>query len=147
MDERQRYLFEVMGVLIVPNVVTPEELRELRAVLDAHEAAEQPLRPRHRPIGGLSIGNGLSSFPRWRTGDSDDSWEHCPQHLTDENNMLHWSPAYRNLLTNPVLTPILEELLTEGYRLDHIYGFILSGGAPGGGFHTVGGIKGGGMYQ
>ncbi len=80
MDERQRYLFEVMGVLIVPNVVTPEELRELRAVLDAHEAAEQPLRGADR---GKSIGNGLSSFPRWRTGDSDDSWEHCPQHLTD----------------------------------------------------------------
>ena len=53
MDARQRYLFEVMGVLIVPNVVTPEELRELRAVLDAHEAVEHPnsIRSNTRRLG------------------------------------------------------------------------------------------------
>jgi hypothetical protein len=42
--------------------------------------------------------------------------------VTDENNMLNWSTEYRNLLTNPVLTPILEELLSPSFRLDHIYG-------------------------
>lgn len=108
MDEHQRYLFEVMGVLVVPNVVSGEALRELRAVMDSHDAAEV-LRPNAR-------GN---SFPRWLTAEG---WEHCPQHLTDEHNMLHWSKEYRNLLTNPVLTPILEELLTPNFRLDHIYG-------------------------
>ena len=55
-----------------------------------------------------------------------EGWEHCPQHVTDENNMLNWSTEYRNLLTNPVLTPILEELLSPSFRLDHIYGQTLA---------------------
>ena len=113
MDERQRCLFEVMGVLVVPGVVSPSALRELRAVLEAHNEAE-PLAP---DADGTQPGQ--NSFPRWRTSAG---YEHCPQHLTDEHNMLHWSPEYRNVLTNPVLVPILEELLTPRFRLDHIYG-------------------------
>ena len=61
MNEQQRYLFEVMGVLVVPNVVTPQALRELRGVLDAHNEAE-PLGP---DADGLQPGQ--NSFPRWRT--------------------------------------------------------------------------------
>ena len=135
MDEVQRYMYETQGVLIVTNAVDADSLAQLRAIFDAHAAKEA--EPELSTVGRCS-------FPRWLTADG---WEHTPQHLTDEHNMLHWGKVYRDLLTSPVIDPILRELLTPQYRLDHIYGTLLADGCAGQGLHAIAHVAGGGMYN
>eukprot|EP01047_Picozoa_sp_COSAG01_P073506 COSAG01_NODE_12008_length_1817_cov_1.417928_1_plen_125_part_00 len=63
--------------------------------------------------------------------------------------MLHWAKGYRDLLTNAVIDPILQELLTPRYRLDHIYGttLLLADGCAGQRLHAIAHVAGGGMYS
>lgn len=55
-------------------------------------------------------------------------------------DILSWSPNYRKLIDNPVITPYLEELLGAQFRLDHDYLDILRAGKG----PTKGWLHGGG---
>ena len=44
------------------------------------------------------------------------------------HTLLHWGPAYRDLVDNPAVIPYLDELLGEDFRLDHEYLDIIRAG-------------------
>jgi hypothetical protein len=45
--------------------------------------------------------------------------------------LLDWGPAYRALIDNPTITPVLEQIVGPQYRLDHVYlDIIRSGTSP-----------------
>ncbi len=43
-------------------------------------------------------------------------------------NLLHWGAAYRDLIDNPRITPYLDELLGNRFRLDHDYADLIRSG-------------------
>jgi hypothetical protein len=102
MTPQQRWLFDVDGMLTVPDAVPLEQLAEMNAVMDARSAA------------------GLAEVGA--------STNRVEDPLCD--NPLHFSPAFRALLDNPRITPILEELVGSGgaeegaelptFRIDHV---------------------------
>ena len=95
MTPQQRYLFDVDGVITVPGALTAEQVAEMNAAMDARSAA------------GLEVGA---------------STNRVEEPLRD--NPLHFAPAFRAVLDNPKITPILEEL-------------IGSGGVRGGGYYDA----------
>jgi hypothetical protein len=94
LTDRQRYVFDVQGYLVLPGVLDPQQVQRLRALLE--EAAADPGRATHFP-------------PR-----ADGSTE-----LVD---FLAWDGELAALLDHPAVTAVLEELLGTGFRLDHCYG-------------------------
>ena len=81
MTPQQRYLFDVDGMITVPNALTPQHCLELNAAMDERQHA------------GLEIGGSTNRVEEQR------------------DNPLHFHAAFRALLDNPTITPILEELI------------------------------------
>jgi hypothetical protein len=42
-----------------------------------------------------------------------------------------WCEPFRNLLSHPSVMPILLEILGDGFRLDHVYGIVMTAGSEG----------------
>ena len=125
--QRDRYLFDLTGYLVLRGVLSAKQVTELNEAVEANnsEFAERTGSLRNSKHAAFH-GDGTSG-------------------RKDSGSMLTWPAPYcnvfRQLLAHPRLVPILNMLLGEGYRLDHLpllirqrhgaEGFDFHGGAIG----------------
>jgi hypothetical protein len=94
MLDRQRYIFDVQGYLVLPGVLDATQVARLRARLDAM-AADPTLADRFPPRADGSV---------------------------EALDFLGRDAELAGLLDHERVTAVLDELLGAGYRLDHYYG-------------------------
>jgi ectoine hydroxylase-related dioxygenase (phytanoyl-CoA dioxygenase family) len=110
MDEREKYLFDVQGFLVVRGFLTPEEVARLNAAFDANQ-------DKRGEDGNSNTGDSTTL----RTGKKRGffggmlTWE-AP-----------WCEPFRELLAYPKAIPYLNTMLGRGWRMDHSP-FMLCGG-------------------
>ncbi len=124
--ERERFLFDLNGYLVVRNVFSPHEVAAANAAIDAHA---DTLNARTDALRNTEAGTPLAAEgPR-----------------LDAGGFLAWPKPhcdpFRSVLAHPRLVPYYNALLGEGYRLDHqpllivqdrdSEGFMLHGGPVG----------------
>lgn len=116
MNDHERFFFDLNGYLVLDDVLTPEELEACNNAID-HEkqrievrSAESSLSRGSKPLHGDHGRGDLGGMLTWPKP---------------------WCQSFRDLLAHPRITPYLGELLGEGYRLDHLYGIIMTKGAEG----------------
>ena len=113
MNEREKFLFDLNGYIVLENALTSGEVRACNEAIDHNpqHISEEP---------SLVKGAGALTGPHVRG---------------DLNGMLTWPKPwctpFRDLLAHPRITPYLVELLRDGFRLDHVYGIVMSKGAEG----------------
>jgi hypothetical protein len=122
MNEDDKYLFDLMGYLVLRDVLTEEEVAELNEGIDHHR--EQ-----------------MSEIDRSLAGDS--QMLKGTSRRKDLGGMLSWErpwcEPFRKLLVHPRVKPYLEEILGLEYRLDHGPGLIaMDEGCEGGTLHGGG---------
>ena len=120
MSADEKFLFDLTGFLLVKNVLTPEQLRLGNEAIDMMgELSASPSYTRgHKKLAGA----GTST----RLGNTANLME-LPQP--------HCQP-FRDMLAHPVITPYLNTILGEGWRLDHGPGLIaMDAGCEGGMLH------------
>lgn len=94
MNERQRYLFDLNGYLVLRNVLSKDTVARMIDLLQANvESAAEPATLVSMPDASV------------RTVD-----------------FLHWGQEFRDLADHPAVMPILIELMSAGVRIDHFYG-------------------------
>lgn len=110
MNEREKYLFDVQGYLIVRDFLTPEEVARLNAAFDAN-------RDKIGEDGNSNTGNSETLKAERKRGIFTGmlTWEHP------------WCEPFRELLAHPKAIPYLNEMHGRGWRLDH-EPFLLCGG-------------------
>lgn len=109
--EELQYLFDLNGFLVIENVLTPEEVAELNALIDAREL---PPPPDNFPRFGSAAGAIRQTGP----------------------GFLQWGEPFVRLLDHPVLLPILRFRLGECFRLERLYGMYMREGSPAGRLHA-----------
>ena len=110
MNDREKYLFDVQGYLLVRNFLTSEEVDRLNAAFDAN-------RDKRGEDGNSNIGNSTTLRGERKRGIFTGmlTWEHP------------WCEPFRELLAHPKAIPYLNTMLGRGWRLDH-EPFLLCGG-------------------
>src|SRR5690348_6930062 len=102
-NDEERYLFDLMGYIVVDDVLTGDELRELNALLEAKDLWGAYERDHHGTIVGEQ--NNLHVGP------------------------LHtWEAPFRRLIDHPKLIPYLAELIGPKFRFDHGYAILMKRG-------------------
>lgn len=97
MDDKERYLFDLMGYVVVEDVLTLDEVEELNALLDEFN---------------LWGGDDAKVTRRW---------------VYEVENKIHvgmpyeWHEAFRRIVNHPRIMPYLVELCGERVRFDHDY--------------------------
>ena len=122
MNDEEKYLFDLNGFLVLPQVLSPEEVGRGNEAIDRHAGQMQEI--------DRSLARGSSALQ----GSS---------RRLDLGGMLAWErpwcELFRDLLLHPGVKPYLEGILGEGYRLDHGPGLIaMNAGCEGGVLHGGG---------
>ncbi len=103
MTHRERYLFDLMGYLVVEGALAPHEVAEINAAIDARqpwqEAAGRPSSPHNNEL------------------------------KTHIGPLIDWGEPFRRLMRHPAVLPYLRELVGEKLRLDHEYAIFMRMGA------------------
>jgi ectoine hydroxylase-related dioxygenase (phytanoyl-CoA dioxygenase family) len=110
MDAEEKYLFDLMGFLVVKQVLSRAEVDELNALID--------------------------SYDLWRKAESGQEWAW----VNDPNFMtlgsLHtWDEPFRRLLAHERLLPYLKSLVGPKFRYDHGYALMMRPGSKQLGLH------------
>jgi hypothetical protein len=122
MTEDEKYLFDLTGYLVVPEVLTPVEVARCNEAIDRH--ADRMVEEERSLDGGSEALEGSS---RRRNLSRMLGWERP------------WCEPFRELLVHPVVTAYLETILGQHFRLDHGPGFIvMDSGCEGGTLHGGG---------
>lgn len=121
MTDDEKYLFDLTGYLVIPSVLTPEEVVLCNEAIDRHR---DQVRVR---LGELSL-SGSSTALKGTTGRGDLfgmlGWERP------------WCEPFRRMLAHPRIVPYLNETLGKGFRMDHWPSLItMEEGAEGFTFH------------
>lgn len=125
MTPAEKYLFDTNGFIIVPQVLSPDEVAKCQAAID--ERKDQFLER----TGRLRLGGNSPLAGDGTTG------------RQDLAGILGWKipggSPFRQLLAHPRLLPYIEEVCGKGYRMDHqpfilqqqagAEGFVFHGGA------------------
>lgn len=139
MNDTQRTAFARDGYIIIPNAVPPAQLAALNAEYDAHLQGGKLLR--------------------YDESTEDERWQTTDRHGNKYRGRRMWSQPYRDLIDNPLVLPVLRELLGDpkwGHahpalpeqlrpriRLDHdnihYQGPVAEGAKPSRGNHLHGG--------
>jgi ectoine hydroxylase-related dioxygenase (phytanoyl-CoA dioxygenase family) len=123
MDDVQKYLFDVNGYLVIENALTPAEVAALNEAIDncqdriVWKANEHSLAHGAKSLEGAKARGDLREMLTWPKP---------------------WCQPFRDLLVHPSVTPVLLELLRDGFRLDHLYGIVMSGDTEGFVMHSGG---------
>lgn len=100
LTDRERYLFDVRGMLVLRGVLTDEEVKGLNDALDANPA-------RRSQLADSTLGSPpLAGAPR-RQYRNTIEWPEP------------WCRPFRDLIAHPRLVPYLDALLGRGWHLDH----------------------------
>ena len=100
MNEKERYLFDLNGYLVIPNALSKRQVTSLNKILDTYiesECSEQ-----------------MNTY-RFDRGPS-------------YKSLLNWGKEYSELIDNPTVMPYLTEVLGNEFRLDHLYLDIIKSG-------------------
>jgi ectoine hydroxylase-related dioxygenase (phytanoyl-CoA dioxygenase family) len=116
MREEERYLFDLRGYLVLPNVLGSAEVQALNAYLDT--------LPWEERAGSRHVHTGMSRASA-RRGNHDP--ERGPVDL-DLGLLSAWGAAFARLSGHQRLHPYLNELLGEQYRLDNQYAILMKKG-------------------
>jgi hypothetical protein len=100
MNEREKFLLDLRGYLVVPDFLSPAEVATLNAAVDANSTQntkwdEEGGYGRGMAGGGRGTIDGCLTWPQ----------PHCL--------------AFRHLITHPKIIPYLDTLFGRGWRLDH----------------------------
>ncbi len=122
MNNDKKYLFDLMGYVIIENALTPEEVDRCNAAIDHHidqlKERENSLVGESKALAGTSHRKDLGGMLAWERP---------------------WCEPFRELLVHPRSSPYLNAILGEGYRLDHGPGLIgMEEGTEGGTLHGGG---------
>lgn len=136
MTESERYLFDLNGYIIVRNVLTAEEIKEVNAVIDKHQSGMIE-RSEDKP----SLRNAVKGTKFYGSGTG----------RKDLGGVLEWGPdskIFKSILAHPRLVPLFHGLLGKGYRMDHLP-FIIAQDKGAEGFQLHGGTVdcNSGMYN
>ncbi|AWT60946.1 MAG: hypothetical protein DF168_02171 [Candidatus Moanabacter tarae] len=104
MTENERYLFDINGYIVVPEVLSIKEVSEANRAIDKHSDEIQ------ERTGDLSL-SGVSSTLKGIAGRGD-----VGGMLTWEKP---WCDPFRAMLIHPRVAPYLQALLGLGFRMDH----------------------------
>ncbi len=120
MSDREKYLYDLQGFLVVRNFLSQEEVENLNNAINANlDKASQ-----HDP-GGTLDGTPLAG--------PNAQYIHYNGMLTWEQP---WCQPFRNLLAHPKLIPYLNTVMGRGWKLDHNIDILTSKvGAQGTPFH------------
>jgi ectoine hydroxylase-related dioxygenase (phytanoyl-CoA dioxygenase family) len=115
-NEYQRYFFDLNGYLVIEDALTPEEVAACNAAIDANQE-----RVRRRTGDQLLSGGSSALVGKEGRGDLGGmlAW---PQ---------PWCQPFRELLSHRSVMPVLLEILGDGFRLDHVYGIVMTAGTEG----------------
>jgi ectoine hydroxylase-related dioxygenase (phytanoyl-CoA dioxygenase family) len=102
MTEREKYLFDVQGYLVVRNFLTPTEVARMNAALDAN-------RDKKTEHEGTYLGNSTRLVGESKRGLLSGMLEWARP----------WCEPFRELLAFPKAVPYLNTMLGRGWRLDH----------------------------
>ena len=107
MGEREKYLFDLQGFLLIRNFLSTTEVKALNESLDANlDKRGEYGEP--NAISGQWQGRPLEGrFSPFRHYSGMLTWE------------LPWCQPFRNLLAHPKLIPYLNTLMGRGWKLDH----------------------------
>jgi ectoine hydroxylase-related dioxygenase (phytanoyl-CoA dioxygenase family) len=97
MDDKERYLFDLMGYLVVEDVLSAAEVDELNRVLDE-----------------LDLWSGEGSKVERR-------WVYEAEHKVHVGMPYEWHDAFRRVVSHPRIVPYLVELCGPQVRFDHDY--------------------------
>lgn len=102
MNEQERYLFDLMGYLVVEDVLGPAELAELNALINRRDPWGQYAREHQ----GSTVGEG-----NLHVG---------PLH--------EWEEPFRRLISHSKIVPYLTEMIGPKFRFDHGYAIFMKKG-------------------
>ena len=105
MNDEERYLFDLMGFLVVEEVLGKAELEELNVWIDRHDPWTVIVRMEGQRA---EIGEGKSGEGKLHIGP-----------------VRQWAEPFRRLINHPRIMPYLAELLEKNFRLDHEYAIIM----------------------
>lgn len=108
MNDREKFLFDLKGYLVLEDVLTPEEVLAANAAVDRHADLISDREP------GLSGG---AAPLEGRTGRG----EFRRNPLAFERP---WCEPFRRMLAHPRVIDVFNEVLGPGFRLDHGPGLI-----------------------
>jgi ectoine hydroxylase-related dioxygenase (phytanoyl-CoA dioxygenase family) len=116
MTDEQKYFFDLNGYLVLEGALSTEEVAACNEAID-----QNPDRMRIREGELLLSGNSAALKADQGRGDLLGmlSWPRP------------WCQLFRDLLIHPSVIPVLNELLREGWRLDHLYGIVMTRGTEG----------------
>jgi phytanoyl-CoA dioxygenase PhyH len=102
MTDREKYLFDVQGILVVRSFLTSQEVARLNEAIDAN-------REKMTEHEGTYLGDSTSLKGEMQRGVLYGmmQWEHP------------WCEPFRELLAHPKAVPYLNTMLGRGWRLDH----------------------------
>lgn len=116
MNDYQRYFFDLNGYLVIEDALLLEEIAALNTAIDRNWERTHLREGTDRLSGKAAALQGQ-------------------QGRRDLSGMLTWPQPdcqpFRDLLAHPTIVPVLNELLGEGFRLDHLYGIGMSAGTEG----------------
>lgn len=103
MTQKERFLFDLNGYIIVRGALSSEEVTALNTCVDNH--ANEAVSRSSTPLKNAKQAGAFGDKGARR----------------DMGGMLGWEDgdSFRKLLAHPKLAPYLVDLLGEGYRLDH----------------------------
>lgn len=102
LDEREKYLFDLQGFLVVRNLLTPDEVARLNSAFDANW-------DKKGEDGNSSVGNSTTLPGKFKRGIFTGmlAWDHP------------WCDPFRELLVHPRARPYLNTIHGRGWRMDH----------------------------
>ena len=100
MNEREKYLFDLQGFIVVKGLLSTDEVKRLNEAVDANidRHSEHDLRAVGPQLEGKYLRSRISGML---------TWEHP------------WCQPFRDLLAHAQLIPYLNTLLGRGWKLDH----------------------------
>jgi hypothetical protein len=116
MLDRERYLFDLNGYIVLKGVLTSAELDALRAEV-RHAGVDDALRTQKYLHAG---------FPQDYYDDGEWTGEDGYRYASD-SFILDWGPSTRSLVAHPRLLSYLSALVGADFRLDHAYGIFSRG--------------------
>ena len=109
MNDTERYLFDLQGLLVVEGVLSRAEVAMANEAIDRHadgiveRVGEASLSSDSRTMQGETGRGDLGGLLSWEKP---------------------WCDPFRAMLAHPQITPYLNQLLGKGWRLDHAAGLI-----------------------
>lgn len=103
MNHEERYLFDLMGYLVIEQALSRAELDELNTAMDRRRIWEEAEKKPEGPHNNWS-----------------------KQHI---GPLLDWGEPFRRLVEHPVVLTYLRELLGDKLRLDHEYAILMKAGS------------------